>query len=37
MQFRCRRIRSRFCLSDLVVRVRAILSWNNLPPANQLN
>ncbi|HJW53330.1 MAG TPA: hypothetical protein VJ501_15050 [Burkholderiaceae bacterium] len=27
----------RFCLSDLVVRVRAILSWNNPPPPNQPN
>jgi hypothetical protein len=27
----------RFCLSDLIVRVRAILSWNNPPPPNQPN
>ncbi|HET7372917.1 MAG TPA: hypothetical protein VFJ20_06005 [Gemmatimonadaceae bacterium] len=27
----------RFCVSELLVRVRAILSWNNPPPPNQPN
>jgi hypothetical protein len=27
----------RFCVSDLLIQVRAILSWNNPPPANQPN
>lgn len=27
----------RFCLGDLLIRVRAILSWNNPPPPNQPN
>jgi hypothetical protein len=27
----------RFCLSDPLIRARAILSWNNPPPANQPN
>lgn len=27
----------RLCVADLLVRVRAILSWNNPPPANQPN
>lgn len=29
--------KSRFCLFDPVIQVRAILSWNNPPPANQPN
>jgi hypothetical protein len=29
--------RRRFCFGELLVRVRAILSWNNAPPANQPN
>lgn len=30
-------VHPRFCLFDLLIRVRAILSWNNPPPANQPN
>lgn len=29
--------KARFCLFDPIVQVRAILSWNNPPPANQPN